>query len=148
MPGISTVPEKQKGMWETILSQANFKVQANQAVKLNVVIVYHQELERSFGRVYERLRDLVNKFNSYYQLGAKPFATVRAGDMDRHWGSVEKFFGGTKIPANIFVVDFFEAPLKIGLRPSVLRGEADAEQTRISFAVRGLQHLRPQQGRR
>jgi len=105
-------------MWAPILSQANFKVQANQAVKLNVVVVYHQELERSFGRVYERLRDLVNKFNSYYQFGAKPFATVRAGDMDRHWGSVEKFFGGTKMPANIFVVDFSRPPRRAASDPA------------------------------
>jgi len=112
------VPERQGGMWAPIISQANFKVDGRKAVELKVVLVYHQQLERNMMRVYERLRDIVNKFNSYYRFGAKPFALVKTGDNDKHWGNVEKYFGGSKLPDNLFVVDFSLPPRRAASDPA------------------------------
>eukprot|EP00957_Ditylum_brightwellii_P179186 13651133-Ditylum_brightwellii.AAC.1 len=99
------VPEGRKSNWAPNLAQARFNVQAGKAVQLNVVLVYHQHLRQTQNSVYERLRDMVNNFSSTYRFGAKPYAQVEAGDMERHWGAVERYFGGTKLPSNIFVVD-------------------------------------------
>ena len=89
-----------------LLPSCDSKVAPNKAVNLNVVLVYHRELGRCFQNVYERIRDLVNNFNSSYRFGAKPYAMVEAGDVQRHWGAVEKYFGnGKKLPSNIFLID-------------------------------------------
>ena len=45
---------------------------------------------------------MVNNHNSAYQFGSKPFQMVEAGDMREHYGAIEKYFGGTKLPNNVF----------------------------------------------
>ena len=111
------VPERQAGMWAPIISKADFKVQPGKAVPLNIVLVYHKDLQSTYGRVYKRLADIVNGFNAWYRLGLKPFATVAAGDMEKHWGSVEKFFG-SKLPSNVFVIDFLKPPRRAANDPA------------------------------
>ena len=61
-------------------------------------------------RVYERLRDHVNNLNTSYKFSGRPFAAIRAGDMDAHWEEVERYFKKCHLPDNIFVVDFSKPP--------------------------------------
>jgi len=101
------IPSSKGKMWAPILKSANFRVEKGTVVELNVIIIYHRSLSRSFSRVFDRLRDIVNKLNSKYQFTMRPYACVEAGDLDRHWGSVENYFKNTpNLPDNIFVLDF------------------------------------------
>lgn len=43
--------------------------------------------------VYKQVKDMVNGANSTYRLKDKPYL-VEAGDRDKHWGAIEKHFGG------------------------------------------------------
>lgn len=101
------VPERNGKMWAPLLKSANFRVEKGKALQLNVIVVYHRSLSHTFGKVFDRLRDIVNRLNSTYQFSLRPYACVEAGDMERHWGSVENYFkSNTHIPDNIFVLDF------------------------------------------
>ena len=111
------VSERQAGMWAPVVAKADFKVQPGKATSLNVVVVYHQSLQANFASVYQRIAGLVNGFNAAYKFGAKPFATVPAGDIEKHWGSVERFFGN-KLPPNVFVIDFLKPPRRAANDPA------------------------------
>jgi len=111
------IPEHQAGMWAPTMSRADFKVQPGKAVPLQVVLVKNRNI-RNPEIVYNRIRDLVNQFNASYRFGEKPYAVVEAGDMEKHWGAVEKFFGGTKLPPNIFVVDLALPPRRQAADPA------------------------------
>jgi len=111
------VSERQAGMWAPIVAKSDFKVQPGKAVPLNVILVYNQSLQSTFASVYQRIVQLVNGFNASYRLGIKPFACVPAGDVERHWGSVEKFFGN-KLPSNVFVLDFLKPPRRAANDPA------------------------------
>ena len=101
------VPERNGKMWAPLLKSANFRVEKGQVVELNVIVVYHRSLSKTFSRVFDRLRDIVNRLNAKYQFSLRPFACVEAGDLERHWGSVENFFrNNPNIPDNVFVLDF------------------------------------------
>eukprot|EP00957_Ditylum_brightwellii_P000103 7643-Ditylum_brightwellii.AAC.1 len=65
------VPESRGGMWAPILNQARFNVSPGRAVELNVVVVYHRDLSRSFNNVYSRITDMVNKFSAAYRFAAR-----------------------------------------------------------------------------
>merc|ERR1712085_13951 len=57
------VPDHKCKMWAPCLTSAKFHVNANAVTKLNVVVIYHRDLEYCIDKVYCRLRDLVNNFN-------------------------------------------------------------------------------------
>jgi len=82
-----------------------------------VVLVYHKDLRDTAQKVYGNVRNLVNKFNSSYRFGDKPFASVEAGDVEKHWGAVERHFS-QKQPANIFVLDLAKPPRRAALDPA------------------------------
>ena len=44
---------------------------------------------------------MVNGHGAKYRMGDKPFARLEAGDREGHWGIIEKYFGGSKIPNNV-----------------------------------------------
>jgi hypothetical protein len=79
------------------VSKANYNVNSNKAVTLNVILVYHQSLKNSM-KVFNTIKQMTNEFNSTYRLGEKPYQIVKAGDREQHWGAIEKFFGGSKAP--------------------------------------------------
>lgn len=113
------IPEKSAGMWAPILGKASFNVNPGNAVKLNVVLVYHNHLRQAKNDVFGRIRDLVNQFNSVYRFGDSPFAEVEAGDMDKHWGAVNRFFSpGSSIPSNVFVIDLSKPPRRQAADPA------------------------------
>uniref|UniRef100_A0A7S4JYJ5 C2H2-type domain-containing protein n=1 Tax=Odontella aurita TaxID=265563 RepID=A0A7S4JYJ5_9STRA len=100
------VPERSGTMWAPMLARADYQVNPNRAVKLNVVLVHHENLKNTCKVVYDRIRDLVNGFNSTYRFPNQPCTVVVAGDNERHWGAVERYFGsGSQIPSNVFVID-------------------------------------------
>ena len=101
------VPERNGKMWAPLLKNANYRAEKGQILVLNVVVVYHRSLTNCYMRVYDRLRDIVNRLNARYRFGIRPYDVVEAGDMERHWGSVENYFrSNTNLPENIFVLDF------------------------------------------
>mmetsp|Transcript_21287 Transcript_21287/g.46192 ORF Transcript_21287/g.46192 Transcript_21287/m.46192 type:complete len:966 (-) Transcript_21287:493-3390(-) len=103
------VPAHMGGMWAPMIAKANYRVNPQHAVKLNVVLVCHRSI-RNHGAIYDSIRDMVNTHSAKYRLGDKPFQRVEAGDRQDHWGMVEKYFGGTKLPNNIMVLDFSRPP--------------------------------------
>lgn len=112
------VPESRGGMWAPILNQARFNVSPGRAVELNVVVVYHRDLSRSFNNVYSRITDMVNKFSAAYRFAARPYAVVEAGDLDDHWGAVQRYFSNSKLPENVFVLDFTRPPRRSSTDPA------------------------------
>jgi len=112
------VTERHGKMWAPLISKARFNVNPNDAVCLNVIVVYHQELERKYLQVYERLRDLINNLGTSYTFSQKPFACVRAGDLDKHWETVENYFRRELLPDNIFVIDFSKPPRRSSSDPA------------------------------
>jgi len=111
------VPQRSAGMWAPIVSKSDFKVPGGKAMTLNVILVYHQSLQSNFANVFQKLVSIVNGFNALYRFSLKPFATVCAGDMEKHWGSVEKFMG-SKLPPNVFVIDFLKPPRRAANDPA------------------------------
>lgn len=101
------VPPQKKDNWAPILNGANFNVHPGQANTLNVVVVYHERLERGASRVFSRIRDFVNRYKATYRLSQEPFRMVRAGDREKHWEQVEKTFSDPSLNTeNLFVLDF------------------------------------------
>lgn len=111
--GITIPPEKGK-MWAPIVNKADYNSRNGQ-VEMNVVVIYHETLERSYHSVYQQIRDLVNSFNSSYRFGNQPFAAVPAGDDRYHWQAVERYFDGQRLPSNIFVLDLAKPPRRQAL---------------------------------
>lgn len=108
-----TIPKEKGNMWAPIISRADYRVTDGQ-VDLNVVVVYHRSLNRNFRQVYEKVRDLVNKFHSSYRFSDRPYAEVEAGDDRDHWGAVERHFSGRQ-PRNVFVIDLAKPPRRQAL---------------------------------
>ena len=73
---------------------------------------------RNSSTVYNRLASIVNKFNATYRFGVKPYQVITVGDMERHWGQVEKTFSAGKMPKNVFVLDFSKPPRRAALDPA------------------------------
>ncbi len=82
--------------------KANYNANPNKVVQMNVVLVYHKSIKASYQAVYKRVADMIRRHNATYQFGSKPFGVVEAGDMNQHWGAIERYFGGTKLPENLF----------------------------------------------
>ena len=83
------------------MPKANYKVNPQHATKLNIILVCHRTIIQKHGGVYNSVRDMVNNHNAKYRMSDKPFALVEAGDRKDHWGAIEKYFGGTKLPNNM-----------------------------------------------
>ena len=97
---------KGKSTWVNFLSRATYNVSPTQATTLNVVLIHHQSLKADeTSSVYGRIRQMFNNLNGKYRFPSKPFATVSAGDNEKHWGAVEKFLS-KKAPPNVFFIDF------------------------------------------
>jgi hypothetical protein len=108
-----TIPPERANMWAPIINRANYRVNDGQ-VEMNVVVVYHRSLGRSYSGVFERVRDMVNTFNSSYRFSHQPYAVVEAGDDRDHWGAVERHFSGNQ-PKNVFVLDLAKPPRRQAL---------------------------------
>jgi len=108
------IPQEKGHMWAPLMNRANYRVDPGRSTTLNVVLVYHQSLGRSIDKVYGKVRDLVNRFNSSFRFAEAPIAQVEAGDNDRHWKAVENHFTN-KQPDNIFVLDLAKPPRKQAL---------------------------------
>jgi hypothetical protein len=101
------VPSHKKENWAPILNGADFNVNPGQANTLNVVVVYHERLERGASQVFTRIRDLVNRYKATYRFSSEPFRMVKAGDREKHWEQVEKTFSDPTLNTeNLFVLDF------------------------------------------
>ena len=97
------IPDRSAEFWTPVLSKANFDIDTKQAVEMKVILFFHKQLKPE--KVYDRIRDMVNGFKTFYRFGAKPFAMVKVGDNDQHYGEIEKFFS-SKVASNVFVLDF------------------------------------------
>ena len=100
------IPAAKAQNWAPMLGNASYRVEPKERTKLNVVVICHQSVERDAPSMYGRLRNIVNKFEASFTFPQEPYDIVAAGDNERHWGAVEKYFGGTRLPSNVFVVDF------------------------------------------
>ena len=99
------VPERSAENWAPVLSKANFRIEPRLATQLNVIIFHHKDLAQGVNKVYGKIRDMVNGFNTHYRVGQAPVAVIATGDNDAHWSAVEKYFGSST-KSNIFVLDF------------------------------------------
>jgi hypothetical protein len=111
------IPEDKGQQWAPLINRANYNVRANEAVTLNVVLVFHHSLGRSIDMIYGKLRDNVNKHQSNYRFGDRPYAYIEAGDNDHHWGPVERHFYQER-EENIFVLDFTKPSKRHGGDPA------------------------------
>jgi hypothetical protein len=100
------VPESSGQNWGPKLSNANFRVNPNEATELNVVLFYSHRVDRGHMQVFAKIRDFVNRCNSKYRLSVRPVAAIPVGDQADHWGAVEKYFSNPEVPDNVFVIDF------------------------------------------
>lgn len=102
------------------MTLANFKVNPRHSVHLSVVVFYHEKKigSSSAKKVFDRIRENVNKFNASYRFGETAPVFVPAGDIQRHWGAVEKYFGGNAIPSNLFVIDLSKPSGRAALDPA------------------------------
>lgn len=98
------VPASMSEFFPQAISKARYNVPSNRVVTLNVVVFHHPRLQQGAARVYDKIRDMVNKCNSTYRFNLQP-QLVATGDMERHWGAIERFFS-QRVPDNLFVLDF------------------------------------------
>lgn len=73
------VPKSKGENWAPVLGSANFRVNPKQAVTLNVILVYHERLEKGARMVYGKIRNAVNSMNTTYRFGDSPVEFVKAG---------------------------------------------------------------------
>ena len=107
-----TIPTHKKNNWLACLRDAQFSVNPNESITLNVIVVYNHRLGRSYMEVYTKIARLVNNFRSKYRFPETPFVAIEAGDIQYHWESVEQYFkfNQHRLPPNIFVLDFTKPP--------------------------------------
>ena len=60
------IPQEKGHMWAPLMNRANYRVDPGCSTELKVVLVHHHSLGRSIDRVYGKVRDLVNRFNSLF----------------------------------------------------------------------------------
>ncbi|KAG7355808.1 Piwi domain containing protein [Nitzschia inconspicua] len=100
------VPSSRAENWAPMLTKASFNIHPKESNVLNVVVFYNDKIRGAIN-IYNKIRDLVNSFNSIYRLSDKPIQLISTGDRERHWGAVEKCFADPSLnPENIFVLDF------------------------------------------
>jgi hypothetical protein len=100
------IPSHKAQNWAPTLGSANFKVNPNEVTNLNVVVIVHESVERQAPTMYGRVRKMVNFYNASFRFPEQPYEIVAVGDLEKHWGGVAKFMGGTRLPENVFVIDF------------------------------------------
>jgi hypothetical protein len=87
-----TIPGHKGENWAPLLTKASYTVDPKSATVLNIVLVCHNQLIRSSSKVYNRIRDMVNKYGGKYRMGEKPFVTVEAGTIFLMCRSVHREF--------------------------------------------------------
>jgi len=103
--GVSIPPSKGEN-WAPFLSRADFKIDPKKSNTMQVIVFYNHRI-RGAMQVYDRIRNFVNKFNATYRLSDVPTQMISAGDMEGHWGEVERCFSDPSLdPENVFVLDF------------------------------------------
>jgi hypothetical protein len=101
-----TIPPQNADHWAPVLGKANFKVEPKQANILNVVVFFSDRIQKNAAsRVYARIRDCVNKFNTHFRFSNNPLREINTGDNEKHWGEYEKFLPSNKRD-NLFILDF------------------------------------------
>jgi hypothetical protein len=112
------IPSHKAQNWAPTLGNANFKVNPNEATNLNVVIIVHESVAKQAPAIYDRIKKMVNSLNASFRFPEKPYEIAAAGDLERHWGTVERVFGGTRLPENVFVIDFNKPPRRAATDPA------------------------------
>ena len=100
------IPNRQKENWAPALGKATFNVEPNRSVRMNVGVFHSKKLSRGAKEVYSRIRGFVNEFRTAYTLNDSPIAMIETEEQERHWGAVEKYFGGSATHENTVVLDF------------------------------------------
>jgi hypothetical protein len=72
------VPRHRGSNWASTLNKADFRVDPGEANDLQVILVANQEIRRP-GRIYEKLRGLVNSMNSTFRFSQEPVEVVTVG---------------------------------------------------------------------
>jgi hypothetical protein len=75
------VPRAKAENWAPLLNRASFNVSPNDANTLNVILVYHERLESGARKVFQQIREFVNKYQATYRFGSDPFRMVKAGKL-------------------------------------------------------------------
>jgi hypothetical protein len=76
------VPRHRGSNWASALNKADFRVDPGEANDLQVILVANQEIRRP-GRIYEKLRGLVNSMNSTFRFSQEPVEVVTVGTFRR-----------------------------------------------------------------
>ena len=91
------------------LQMAKFEKNPGETITLNLILVYngrhfHHSREDCLA-IYDKIRDMCNRYNARYRLPTAPFQLIEAGEKQQHWGPIKKLFA-EKLPPNVFVLDF------------------------------------------
>jgi aubergine-like protein len=108
------IPKEKGNMWAPIISRADYRVDRNRAVEMNVVVVHHDSLRNNVPMIYEKIRDLVNKHNSHYRFSESPYGLISASNDDEHCKAVQGYFR-ERLPDNMFVLDLVKPPRRQAL---------------------------------
>jgi len=108
------VPIEKARMWAPVISRANWDVERGTAVEMKVVVIHHESLRDHAEAVYGKIRDCVNKHNSFYRFAQQPLNLIPTGDDKSHCRAVQDYFS-QKLPDNIFVVDMVKPPRRQAL---------------------------------
>lgn len=74
------VPIEKARLWAPDISRANWDVERGTAVEMKVVVIHHKSLRDHAEAVnpgYRKIRDCVNKHNSFYRFAQQPLKLTR-----------------------------------------------------------------------
>eukprot|EP00557_Chaetoceros_sp_GSL56_P002397 CAMPEP_0176489722 /NCGR_PEP_ID=MMETSP0200_2-20121128/7458_1 /TAXON_ID=947934 /ORGANISM="Chaetoceros sp., Strain GSL56" /LENGTH=1195 /DNA_ID=CAMNT_0017886919 /DNA_START=173 /DNA_END=3760 /DNA_ORIENTATION=- len=109
-----TIPQEKSQSWAPVISKANWSVDHDRAVKMNVVVIHHQSLNNHVIPVYNKIRDIVNNHNSFYRFPPKPFSLISTNGDEDHCRGVQDYFH-QRLPKNVFVLDLVRPPRRQAL---------------------------------
>jgi hypothetical protein len=72
------VPASRAENWAPMLNRASFNIQPKESNTLKVIVFYNDRIQGAI-KVYDKIRNLVNGFNSTYRLSDKPVHFISAG---------------------------------------------------------------------
>jgi hypothetical protein len=72
------VPSSRAENWAPMLNKASFNIQPRESNMLNVIVFYNDRIQGAI-KVYDKIRNLVNGFNSTYRFGDRPLQFISAG---------------------------------------------------------------------
>ena len=78
------VPARSAENWAPILGKANFNIEANRAVHLNVVVFCSNKVSKGARDVYKKIRNFVNESKTHYRLGESPVDVVETQENEKH----------------------------------------------------------------